>query len=90
VNCYDRQGNPLTIQQMAVLFEDNTYKIVEKTDVGDVLVSTVWLGFDHGWGGAPPLIFETMTFPDGELIDRYSTEDEARKGHAAAVAQVKG
>jgi hypothetical protein len=37
--------------------------------------------------GGPPLIFETMVFggsKDGEM-DRYSTKEEAEKGHEAMV-----
>jgi hypothetical protein len=50
----------------------------------------VWLGFDHGFGGAP-LIFETMIFGyDGDDQQwRYSTEREALKGHDRAVALCK-
>lgn len=50
-------------------------------------VSTVWLGLDHGFGNAKPLIFETMVF-DRHGHDvyqaRYSTEEEARIGHERA------
>lgn len=59
--------------------------------VGDVRVSTVFLGLDHGYGDGPPLIFETMIFGgdhDGEQW-RYSTWQEAEEGHAAAVVLVK-
>lgn len=51
-------------------------------------VSTVFLGVDHGYGGVP-LLFETMVFGvSGDSLDqqRYSTEDEARQGHAEIVA----
>lgn len=53
------------------------------TMVGNVRVSTVWLGLDHAWMGGPPLIFETMIFGgslDGEQ-ERYSSEADARDGH---------
>ena len=36
-------------------------------EIGDVRVSTVFLGLDHGGDVDRPLIYETMTF--GELID---------------------
>jgi len=47
-------------------------------------VSTVWLGLDHGYGGGPPLIFETMVFGGAHDEDqwRYPTEVEALAGHA--------
>ncbi len=75
----------------AATFEDQDYKIVAKDKVGDVSVSTVWLGFDRRFGNGPPLIFETMVF--GGLHDqdqaRYATEIEAILGHAAMLLKVK-
>lgn len=53
-------------------------------------VSTVFLGIDHNWGGGPPVLFETMAYTaDGSFYafqDRYCTVEEARAGHARAVA----
>ena len=37
-------------------------KRVDFTMVGDVSVSTVFLGFVHQYGEGPPLIFETLVF----------------------------
>lgn len=57
-----------------------------------VRVSTVFLGLDHRFSSdGPPLIFETMVF-GGELDqeqERYSTWDEAERGHAAILEKVK-
>jgi hypothetical protein len=64
---------------------------VAKTDIGKVHVSTVFLGLDHGYGGAI-LLFETMIFGgehDG-YQERYSTWEEAEVGHKQAVALVEG
>lgn len=62
---------------------------VRDTIQGDVRVSTVFLGLDHGFGG-PPLLFETMAFVghDSVELDRYATWDEAEAGHARMVAKV--
>jgi hypothetical protein len=59
--------------------------------VGDVRVSTVFLGMDHNWGEGPPLLFETMTFRDGESEDcwRCSTYEEAEKQHRSVVASLR-
>lgn len=61
------------------------------TEMGDIRVSTVFLGLDHNWGNGPPLIFETMVF--GGLLDeeqdRYSTWDEAKIGHEAMCERVR-
>lgn len=71
----------------------------------DIKVSTVWLGLDHNFFGGPPIIFETMVFtlrdepyrtPGGseywwEGVDqyRYSTLDEALRGHATILEMVR-
>lgn len=98
---YDRQGNPLPdphvdmeawIREWASLFEDEDYRRVALTEIGDVRISTVWLGIDHNfWGQGPPLIFETMVFggPLDEEQERYSTEAQALAGHDQMVAKVR-
>lgn len=65
---------------------------VASTDLGDISVSTVFLGFDHNWGDGPPILFETMVFggDHGGYEWRYSTWDEAVDGHNRVVAAVKG
>ena len=59
--------------------------------IGDVRVSTVFLGLDHSWGNGPPLIFETMIFggPHDQYQERYTTWEQAEAGHAKALAIVK-
>lgn len=60
---------------------------VAQTMIGEVKVSTVFLGLDHGWDGKTPLWFETMIFggPHDGYMNRYSTWDEAEAGHKRAV-----
>lgn len=63
-----------------------------KTTIGEVTVSTVFLGLDHSWDGKIPILFETMIFGDDKFEDyqeRYSTWDEAIEGHNKAVALIK-
>ncbi len=64
--------------------------VVRQDKIGDVDISTVFLGVDYQFGSGPPLLFETMT-SIGEEVDtqRYSTWDEAVKGHEATVASYK-
>ena len=68
-------------------------RAVAKDSIGGSEVSTVFLGLDHSFvEGGPPLVFETVVF-DGEFdgeMDRYSTWDEAVKGHNSMVEKVKG
>jgi hypothetical protein len=65
-------------------------RVVDRTRLGASLISTVFLGLDHGrigYGG-PPLLFETMIFTDGEAEDfqeRCSTWLQAEQQHARAV-----
>lgn len=66
---------------------------VDKTEIGDVLVSTVFLGIDHSMSfrePCAPILFETMVF--GGVYDqyqwRYETWEEAEKGHKNACDMV--
>lgn len=72
----------------ATWFEDADRQVADSIQ-GDVRVSTVFLGLDHGWGGRAQL-FETMVFVGDESQDceRYATWDEAEAGHARWVMQV--
>lgn len=90
---YDREGNRITLERFDELVEEHgvAYKRVAATEVGEVWVSTVWLGVDHNYDDGPPLIFETMILGgpnDGDMW-RYTTEDEARAGHERVVALVR-
>ena len=64
---------------------------VDRTEIGEVFISTVFLGLDHSFGEGPPLLFETMVFggPLDQDMERYSTWDEAVAGHKAMVARVR-
>lgn len=88
IEYYDRQGRPLDMMDWALKLEDPTYRIVARDELcdGEVIVSTIWLGFDHGYGGKR-LLFETMVRRDNKWDEqhRYSTEDEAREGHRQVV-----
>ena len=99
IHYYDRLGNPISQKIWAPLFEDTSYRIVAHDNVGDMLVSTVWLGLDHRLGSGSPLIFETMVFhataPNFEHryrdleMRRYSTEADALAGHAELLDLVR-
>ena len=61
------------------------------TEIGDIRVSTVFLGIDHNFCGGAPLLFETMIFggPHDQEMQRYSTWDEAENGHEQMVELAK-
>lgn len=93
---YDYDGDPISFEVWVELFEARTENLVRwrvaETDIGDIKVSTVWLGLDHNFMfEGPPLIFESVVF-GGALDDemrRYSTVEEAEKGHWDLVEKVK-
>ncbi len=87
---YDPDGNPISIEEMEQ-YKDR--KRVAWTKIGDgVNVSTVWLAINHNPLGYPPLIFETMVFggPHDQYQQRYSTWQEAEKGHQQIVEWLRG
>ena len=59
--------------------------------VNGVRVSTVFLGVDHSFGEGPPMLFETMIFggDHDQYQERYSTWDDAERGHKKALALVQ-
>lgn len=60
-------------------------------NVGEVRVSTVFLGLDHSFGDGEPMLFETLVFGgplDGEM-DRCSTWEGAEKMHDLMCERVK-
>lgn len=88
---YDRLGLPISIEEAETLHSDPDYQRVAVEVMGDAVVSTVWLGLDYGFGGGPPLIFETLVIGgplDGEQF-RYSTDEQAVVGHRMMVDRVR-
>ena len=71
----------------------NEDRIVQQTEIGDSVVSTVFLGLDHSFGddSGIPILYETMVFggalADG--MDRYSTKDQALEGHRQMCKRVR-
>lgn len=102
---YDRDGEPLPdVLAWGRLRESLDYFRIGLDRVGDVEVSTVWIGVDHGHDpSGPPIIFETMVFGlDTQNFDgsggerriggethRYATAAEARAGHDRIVAELR-
>jgi hypothetical protein len=74
-------------------FEANTERrSIGRDQFGNARVSTVFLGLDHNFTHGDPVLWETMVFGgplDGEQ-ERYTSEADARRGHATMVARVKG
>ena len=89
---YNKQGEKISQEDYAKLFENREYKIVKQEELPNgKWVSTVWLGLNLRHDAEkPPWIFETMVFKskdnlDDELCIRYSSINEAEMGHRVIV-----
>lgn len=73
-------------------------RCIGKDEIQGFLISTVFLGINHGWEG-PPMWFETMVFRLKDESDRkgyadygqwrYTTIEEARVGHAEICEKIR-
>ena len=92
---YDRAGNKITLDQFASLMTQPEYVRIAKTKGPGWMVSTVWLGLDHSFGGIDgqsPLIFETMAFigdDGGSEMLRATSEEDAKRNHDQMVAEIR-
>ncbi len=83
------------VLKWAIWFEKkDASRVVRETEFGNgCVVSTVFLGIDHGFGfSKDPILFETMIFgiPRQEgYQERYSSWDEAVEGHNQAIEQLR-
>lgn len=88
----DDDGTPreVDLRTWGRWMETSARQIADDT-VGDVRISTVFLGIDHAHGGGPPVLWETKVF--GGALDqeqeRYTSREAALRGHAAMVARVR-
>lgn len=60
--------------------------------IGDIVISTVFLGIDHNHGNdGKPILFETMIFggEHDEYQERYTDVKSAKIGHRKALELVK-
>ena len=62
-------------------------KAVKQEYVGDVRISTVFLGLDHVWNSDIPVLWETMIFggEHDQYMDRYTSYEDAIEGHQTAL-----
>lgn len=90
----DSDGNPTVVPctRDVPSPDETTWAIVKRTDVGDVLVSTVFMGLDHNYGDSgPPILFETMIFGGklNQAQSRQHTWREALEAHERTVVSVE-
>ena len=62
-------------------------KAVKQEHIGDVFISTVFLGLDHAWDSDIPVLWETMIFggEHDQYQDRYTSVEDALEGHQIAL-----
>jgi len=90
----NKEGNiqEASLVEWGSFFKDKQARTIARTVISGILVSTVFLGIDHGFGdNKKPVLFETMIFggKHDEYQTRYCTMKEAKKGHEKAVKLVK-
>lgn len=91
----DEKGRPVPepdLLKWAMWFETANRSVGDET-IGGVRISTIFLALDHGWGGGPPVLWETMTFgpdPFHQERDRCSGSwEQAEAMHADVVERVR-
>lgn len=91
----DNEGNPVAENDLSAWgswYQDNPdQRRLANDKIGDVRISTVFLGLDHSFGGGEPVLWETMIFEgqhDG-YQERYTSKGKALEGHKKAVELVK-
>lgn len=89
----DINKNPVpceTVEAFKWKTENPALARVGSDNVGKYWISTVFLVLDHGWHGDSKL-FETCIFTshDNEVVERYSTWDEAHAGHNRWIEKAK-
>lgn len=90
----DKDGQPIPVDHLmdlVKLFEDNDLRRVGWDVINGNTISTVFLAINHNFGEGPPILWETMIFggKHDQYQQRYSSLEEAKKGHAEAIALVK-
>ena len=95
----DEDNNPKLVPFMEWaqwMEKDPSRRIIARDEVGECVISTVFLGIDHRFmGGGPPILFETMIFKQGtfegweDYQTRCATYEEALEMHEKAIQYVK-
>jgi hypothetical protein len=87
---FDFDGDPIDYEMWSALFT-HWARLVARTVLDGVEVSTVWIGLDYALGRGAPLIYETMVFggPLSERIERYPNRVAALAGHDRMICAVR-
>ncbi len=83
---------PASITEAADWLEEGSdRRTVKRDEIGDILVSTVFLGLDHSWTpGGKPVLWETMIFggEHDQYQERYTSHKDALEGHKKALTLI--
>jgi hypothetical protein len=86
---FDFEGQPITLERWLLLLESPEV-FVARTQIGEQDVRTDYIGLDGSYGyHQPPLIYETMIFPECEVYSRTPTRTAALASHDQAVASLR-
>jgi len=74
----DADGQPVEVEDIREwgVWYQTAERRLARDVVGPYIVSTVFLGLDHQWGGGPPVLWETMVFdervrPSPDFADHF-------------------
>jgi hypothetical protein len=76
-------------------FLKSSDRIIKQENIGNLHISTVFLGINHAWEKEEecPILFETMVFKkisySGLFQERYLSYDEAEQGHNKLKQKIK-
>ena len=87
----DELNNPQPCFTDEDMKKSGKQKRIARTEVGEIVISTVFLGLDHSTLNYGPVLFETMVF--GGKYDqwgkRYSFYEDSLKGHERTVQAIE-
>lgn len=79
-----------TLEVAEWLQNNQDRKIIKQEHIGDIFISTVFLGLDHAWGSNIPVLWETMIFggEHDQYQERYTSYEDALEGHKKALTLI--
>lgn len=90
----NNEGDPAREDNIEAFAEwhDKANRTIAKDNIGDVLISTIFLAYDYSWGEGEPILWETLIFGGEHDLyqERYTSKEDALVGHLKAVKLVKG
>lgn len=89
----DNNPVPSTITEYVEWKEQNEERrIVKQEYIGDIFISTMFLGFNHSFiDNETPILWETMIFGgehDQSYQERYTSHKDALEGHKKAITLI--